>query len=176
MGSIKPIGTIAECYAHAVAVEREAAARYAEFSELMAERGEEATAQLFQSLARFDEEHAGALTRRASELPLPHVATTEHAWVDDAEPEAVSHALLRLMSAHDALRIALDNEERAREFFDGVASRAQDPAARKLAAEMSAEESLHIARLRDALTHTPRPMVWEEHMFPVLSAVVQPTA
>lgn len=176
MGSVKPIGTIAECYAHAVAVEREAAARYAEFSELMAERGEEATAGLFESLARFDDEHAQALTRRAADLRLPRVDATAHAWVDDAEPEDVSHELLRLMSPHDAIRIALDNEERARQFFEGIASEAQDPAARKLAAEMSAEESMHIARLREALARTPPPLVMDEHAFTVLSAVVQPNA
>ncbi|MCK7494757.1 MAG: hypothetical protein MZW92_29255 [Comamonadaceae bacterium] len=37
-----------------MAIEREGAARYAEFAELMDERGEEATAALFERLAQFD--------------------------------------------------------------------------------------------------------------------------
>lgn len=162
MASLSPIGTIAECYAHAMAAEREAAARYAEFADLMSERGEEATAALFERLARFDTQHTEALAARASELALPQVSPVEHRWVDDAPPEAVSHELFQLLTPHHAIRIALSNQERARALFEDVMARATDPEAQRLAAEISSEGSEQIRHLREALAHTPAPVMWNE--------------
>lgn len=168
MGSNKPIGTIAECYAHAVAIEREAAARYAEFAELMAERGEQATAALFEQLAHFDSRQADLLAARASRMTLPRIPSVEHSWVDDAPPEAVSHELLHLMTAHDALEIALRNKQRSQALFEQVATSAEDAEAKNLAAEISADEAEHIRRLREAIARTPTPLVWDERMLETL--------
>ncbi|MBS1137610.1 MAG: hypothetical protein H6R11_1564 [Proteobacteria bacterium] len=168
MGSSKPIGTIAECYAHAVAMEREAATRYAEFAELMAERGEEATAALFEQLARFDARQADLLAERAARMTLPRIPSLEHSWVDDAPPEAVSHEPFHLLTAHDALQIALRNKQRSKALFEQVATSAEDAEAKDLAAEMSVEEAEHIRRLRDAIARTPTPLVWDERMLEAL--------
>ena len=173
MGSIKPIGTIVECYAHAVAIEREGAARYAEFAELMAERGEEATAELFEQLSRFDARHADALSDRAGSMTLPYVSPVTHSWVDDAPPEAVSHELLQLMTPHDALMIALDNEGRSQALFEQVLAVSEDPEAKRVAAEMSAEQAEHIRRLQEALAKAPRPIEWDE-TFHFLAPVINP--
>lgn len=173
MGSIKPIGTTAECYAHAVAIEREAAVRYAEFAELMAERGEEGTAELFEQLARFDAGHAEALAARASSMALPYVSPILHSWVDDAPPEAVSHELLHLMTPHDALKIALDNEGRSKALFEQVIATSGDVEAKNLAAEMSAEEGERIRRLREAFAKAPPPIEWDEETFALISPLIE---
>ncbi len=168
MASMSPIGSIAECYAHAMAIERESAARYAEFAELMAERGEEATAALFERLARFDAQHADALAVRASGLALPRVSPVEHSWVDDAPPEAVSHELFQLLTPHYAIRIALTNEERTQALFEDVMASAGDPDAQCLAAEISAEGTDQIRDLREALARTPAPVLWNEDTLDLL--------
>jgi rubrerythrin len=168
MASMTPIGTIAECYAHAMAIEREGAARYAEFAELMAERGEEATAALFDRLARFDAQHAEALAARASDLTLPRVSPVEHSWVDDAPPEAVSHELFHLLSPHDAISIALSNTQRSQALFEDVMASASDPEAQRLAAEMSADGTEQIRDLRAALARTPAPVRWNEDTLDLL--------
>lgn len=168
MGSSKPIGTIAECYAHAVAIEREAATRYAEFADLMAERGEEATAELFGQLAGFDARQADLLAASAARMTLPRIPSVEHSWVDDAPPEAVSHELFHLMTPHDALDIALRNKQRTKALFEQVVATSHDPEAKELAAAISSDEDEHIRRLRDAIARTPTPLVWDERMLEAL--------
>lgn len=162
MASSKSIGSIADCYAHAMAIRREGAARYAEFAELMAGRGEETTAELFERLADFDARHAAALERRASDLALPPVSPVEHSWIDTAPQEAVSHELLHLLTPHHAISIALENRERSQALFEDAAARAADPEAKRLAAEISADASEQIRHLRDALARTPAPVRWSE--------------
>lgn len=64
MASAAPIGNLAECYANALAIEREAAARSAQFAEYLEDHGELATAELFRRLARFERQHVDELERR----------------------------------------------------------------------------------------------------------------
>jgi rubrerythrin len=60
---MEPIRSAVELYAHAIAVEREAAERYAEFAQRMNDLGEEAVAAVFGRLAGLEAEHLGALER-----------------------------------------------------------------------------------------------------------------
>jgi len=168
MGSSKPIGTIAECYAHAVAIQREAATRYAEFAELMGERGEEGTAALFEQLSRFDAQRADVLTERAGGMGLAGVPPAEHSWVDDAPPEAVSHELFQLMTAYHALDIALRNKQRSLALFEEIVTSAKDQEARDLAARLSADDAEHIRQLQEAIARTPMPLIWDERMLEAL--------
>jgi hypothetical protein len=158
MNAARTSGTSAECYAHAMAVEREAAARCHEFADLMAWRGEEAIADLFERLARDDEEAAAALEHRAARTALPKVPPTAHSWVDDAPAEHVSHEPLHLLSAHDTILIALDNARRARAFFDSLVEIGADADARSIASQMAAENAGRIRCLEQALAKTPRPL------------------
>jgi rubrerythrin len=163
-----PIGNIAECYAHAMAIGREGAARYTEFAELMGERGEEATAALFERLAQFDSRHAETLAARASGLALPRVSTVEHSWVDDAPPESVSHELFQLLTPHHAISIALTNAQRTQALFADVMASNRDPEAQRLAAEISAGGTEQIRHLREALSRTPAPVLWNEDTLDLL--------
>ena len=162
---MKRIGTTAELYAHAIAIEREAAERYAEFSQRMLDLGNEAVAAVFATLARFETEHLIALERRTEGVALPALQTHEYRWLDAGAPETSARELIfRLMTPHDALRIALGAEERAHAFFVQVLITTGDPALRALAREMAADESEHIALVERLLEQEPDPVVdWPSH-------------
>lgn len=118
----------AELYSHAIAVEREAALRYAELACRMAGQGSEEAARLFAEFAALQAMHLTALQRRTQGIP-PADLTSDHSW-----PE------------HDApLANALQAEKDARAFFEQARRVARDPAARAIAQEMIEEENEHIA-------------------------------
>ena len=148
----------------ALAIEREAVQRYAEFSARMADEGNDTVARLFADLAGFEGEHAKALERECEGMALPPIAPTEFAWLDAGAPESAAHDLLfQLMTPHDALEIALAAELRAQAFFEQVLDRVADPRLRDLATEMAQEEQAHAAWVREALARTPDPRVdWEK--------------
>lgn len=141
-----------ELYAHAIAIEREAAERYAELSQRMGDLGHDAVAEAFAVLARHEAEHLDTLLRRTEGVPVPALAPGEFAWIDAGPPETAARELvLRLLSPRQALEIALGAERRAQAFFEGVMLRADDPALRALAREMAAEEGEHIALIEAML-------------------------
>jgi len=59
-----PIQSVAELYAHAIAIEREAAERYAELAGRMQDEGRDDLARVFNLLARLESEHLEALEAR----------------------------------------------------------------------------------------------------------------
>ena len=151
-----PIRKKEDLLAHAIAIEREAAERYTELGERMAEMGNDTVAQLFLRLARLEKEHQQELERRAAGLTLPRVAPGEYAWIDKGAPETASHDLvLKLLTPQVALRIALEAEVRAAGFFESARKQAPDPALADLAAAMAAEEGVHIAWVKSAIRRTP---------------------
>ncbi|HEY8252392.1 MAG TPA: ferritin family protein [Burkholderiales bacterium] len=159
-----PIRTAPELYAHAIAIEREAAERYAEFAERMNDLGNVALAELFGRLAEIEAEHLDSLLRRTRGVALPHPSTTAYQWLDAAAPETAARELVfRLMTPRHALEIALAGEKRAQAFFERVLITADDPALRALAREMAAEEQEHVRLVERLLERTPDPNVdWEE--------------
>lgn len=157
------IGTPNELYAHAIAIEREAAERYAEFAERMDDLGNEATAEVFATLALYEAEHLEALLRRTAGVELPESKENEFSWLDDGPPETAARELVyRLLTPRQALLIALSAERRAQAFFEHVLMTAQDPALRALAREMAADEQEHIALIERLLERTPEPATGAE--------------
>lgn len=151
-----PIRTPAELYAHAIAIEREAADTYADFAKRMDDFGNEEVAKLFRTLAVFEAEHLGTLEARTAGVAVPKIAPGEYAWLDAGAPETVARELVyRLLTPRQALAIALEAERRAHQFFADVRATAEDPALRALAQEMAAEELGHIAMVERALERTP---------------------
>jgi len=154
---MRPIESPAELYAHAIAIEQEAAARYSELAERMADEGREDLARVFDMLARAEAEHLDALERRARGIALPEIAAGAYAWLDAGAPETAARELIwRLMTPRHALAIALHAERRALAFFEKVFWMAQDPALRALAREMAAEEREHVALVSQMLDGTPQ--------------------
>jgi rubrerythrin len=149
-----------EMLAHAIAIEREAAARYAELGERMGDLGNDLVAELFLRLAKLEKDHEQELLRRAAGLNLPALSRGEYAWLDDGSPERAPHDLvLNLLTPHSALQIALQAEERAAAFFESARKQAADPALAVMAAEMAAEEGVHIAWVKSAIRRTPNPVI-----------------
>lgn len=153
---MKAIRSSLELYAHAIAIEREAAERYMEFAQRMDDLGNEAVAAVFATLARFETEHLVALERRTDGVSLPELQTNDYRWLDAGAPETPARELVfRLMTPRGALAIALEAEKRAQTFFEGVLMTAEDPALRGLAREMAAEESEHVMLIERLLKGTP---------------------
>jgi rubrerythrin len=151
-----PIRSPAELYAHAIAIEREAAERYAELAEHMADLGNDEVAELFRRLAVFEAEHLDTLEGRTAGVDVPKFNPGEYAWLDAGAPETVARELVfRLLTPRAALEIALQAERRAQQFFAEVKVTADDPALRALAQEMALEEQGHIAMVEQALARTP---------------------
>jgi len=150
------IGTTAALYAHAIAIEREAVERYAEFAARMSDLGNEDVARLFTALARTETDHLKKLEAQAGSLALPAIDGIEHAWLDSGSPEAPARELVyRTMGPREALSIALASEQRAQALFLRVQRLAQHPALQSLAQEMAFEESSHVALIEQALALTP---------------------
>lgn len=158
------VRSVPELYAHALAIEREATARYQEFAERMADEGNDHVATLFRSLAAFESEHVNQLLEATRKMQLPEIPAGEYAWLDAGAPETAAHDFVfRLMTPHDALEIALEAEQRARRFFDEVYETATDALLRDLALDMAREEDDHVAWVERALATNPDPHIdWEK--------------
>jgi rubrerythrin len=139
---VPPIRSAAELYAHAIAIEREAAQRYGELAGRMLELGHQALAEVLDGLAQFEGEHLLALERRTAGMALPAVTPGEFRWLDGAAPESLPGGAT--LTTRQALALALHAERRAQAFFENVCMTAEDPALRRLAQEMALEESAHI--------------------------------
>ena len=147
-----------ELYAHAIAIEREAAQRYGEFAERMDDEGREELADVFGLLARVEAEHLQTLLARTEDIALPAIAEDRYKWLDSGAPETPARELVyRLMTPRHALAIALHAERRAQAFFDHVYWTSSDPALRALAKEMAAEEREHVSMVSKMLGDTPEP-------------------
>ncbi|MBV8033152.1 MAG: ferritin family protein [Betaproteobacteria bacterium] len=156
-----PPRSAAELYAHAIEIEREAAERYGEFAERMADLGNDAAAELFGRLADFEAEHLEELRRRTREVEVPKLGAGQYRWLDAAAPETAARELVfRLLTPRQALLIALAAERRAEAFFEHVMAMADDPALRALAREMAAEEQEHVALVERVLEGTPAELDW----------------
>jgi rubrerythrin len=157
---VNEIRSVPELYACALAIEREAAERYADFSQRMADLGNDAVAEVFASLAAFESEHLDELERRTRGIVLPQPAA-EWRWLESGAPEPAARELVyRVMTPRHALEIALAAEKRAQAFFEGALLRAGDAALESLAREMAAEEQEHVAMVERLLDHTPVPVDW----------------
>ena len=157
---MRRIASTAELYAHAIAVEREAAARYSEFAERMDDLGNEAAAAVFGTLARLEAEHLDELLKRTEGMDLPWLGAHEYAWLDAAAPETAARELVfRLMTPRHALEIALAGEKRAAAYFESIVLTADDAMLRALATEMATDEADHIVMLEKLLERTPSAIV-----------------
>ena len=153
---MKFIESAAELYAHAIAIEREAAERYGEFAERMRDEGREALADVFGLLARVEQEHLETLLSRTEGIALPAIAEDRYKWLDSGAPETPARELFyRLMTPRHALTVALHAEQRAHAFFEHVYWTSSDPALRALAKEMAAEEREHVDMVSKMLGDTP---------------------
>jgi rubrerythrin len=147
----QPIATIEEFYSHALAIEREAAERYAEYADWFATRSDSLT-QLCKRLAALEREHFEELAAACADFELPEVGLGQYRWLEQDSPEALAREFVyRVASPRQLLEIALAAELRAQAFFVWIARTAPQRSVRELAAIMAAEEGEHVTWVREAI-------------------------
>jgi len=137
-----------ELFSYSLLLEREAARRYAELERFLRGHGASALAAEFEKLGREEREQYEIIALGTAGRALPELAGWELGWYFGGEAVSDSPAP---RSVHDALGIALGFERRTQSFYNDVATNARADAVRAFAAEMSADEQRHIARLEALL-------------------------
>ena len=161
---LEPIGSVEEFYAHALAIEFEAAKSYREFRAHFADRGEDVLAGLCANLAHFEQEHYELLLEKAEDLELPDLPIDRYRWLESGPPESGEHDLIfRVATPRQLLEIALKAERNARRFFEWVAGTTTDTGVQALAEAMAREETEHVQWVMKALEYVRADGVdWEK--------------
>ncbi len=160
---IARVGSADELLAVAVALEREAAARYRGLSARMARQGDTSMAAQFAVLAGMEDRHAGNVAERGQAL-LGHAPALRSAGWDLPPTYDEEEARGATLGAYQALAFAVRNEERAFVFYTYVAAEAEDPEVRALAEKLARDELEHAALLRHhrrRAFHSERPVAAE---------------
>lgn len=153
-----PSFDVASFLAHALAFENEAAERYDELADSMEVHNNHEVAQLFRRMAGFSRMHADAVKGRAGSVELPHFKPWEYQWTGAEGPEVTPVERTHyLMTPYHCLTLALHNEQRGRDFYQGVVDGSSDPEVKRLAKQMAEEEQEHVLVLEDWLARTPEP-------------------
>ncbi|HET9764613.1 MAG TPA: ferritin family protein [Casimicrobiaceae bacterium] len=149
--------TLAELMALALAMEREAAQRYAEFADAMEIHNNLEVADLFRKMAAIETGHVKAILAQMEWRDPPAVASD--AWLDAIEgPETPrGDEVHYLMQPWHALAIALACEERAERFYERLARMATQASVRDAARELQREESEHVALVRRWMEKVEKP-------------------
>jgi rubrerythrin len=132
------------------AMEQESINRYALLAELMAQRGEAATAAAFRAMRDEERAHAEAVARLAGRLHETVPPPGEFAWrlppdLADSWDEIAGSALL---TPYRAFALAVENEQRAFTFYSYLAARAVDDRVMNEAERLAGEELRHAALMR----------------------------
>ena len=155
-GASRPVlATASELYAEALALETEAADRYADLADQMETHNNREVAGLFRKLADIEARHAAALRGRAG-VSLVGAGGGSRLLNERPETAPLGEAHYLMTPAH-ALQLALAGEERAEAFFRGLARTGADAEVRRLAAAFADEEHEHIELLRAWLAKYPAP-------------------
>lgn len=150
------IRTVEEFYAHALAIEHEAAERYAEFEAYYRGRGEEVLAGLCANIGRLEGEHFRELVAASRHLQLPAIDPGAYKWLEAISPEAPARELFyRVAGPAHLLEVALQGELNAFAFFQHVALTSDNPEVCTLARQMAEEEKEHVVWVRNALEYQP---------------------
>jgi rubrerythrin len=137
-----------ELFSYSLVLEREAARRYTELEGYLRGRGADELADELEKLGREEQEQYEIINLGTAGRELPKVAGWELGWYFDGEDLKAVHVP---RTPGEALVIALAFERRSQAFYNDVAANARADAVRAFAAEMSADEQRHIARLEALL-------------------------
>lgn len=150
--------SMAELLVHALVIELEAVQSYLELAEQMKECGNDAVADLFAKMAEYEQEHADKIREQAGDIKLPELAPWEYRWPGFEPPENIDTAGIHyLMTPHQALKLALENELNAMAFFEDIASNNPDARVCSLAEEFAEDERQHVAWMQEWLAKYPPP-------------------
>jgi rubrerythrin len=144
------ITSVGELLVHALELESESVLRYEELADSMEVHHNPEVEALFRKLAEFSARHAESVRRRAQGVDLPEIAPWDFKWSCPGSPESDcgQDGVSYLMSALQALELALHNESRGYDFYSQVATSSPDQEVCRLAAEIAEEEAEHVDLLR----------------------------
>ncbi len=144
--------------ASAFVIKREAAARYREFAAILADHGNDSTADLLDCLAAIESDNAMRLDKNGACMQIPIIDSREYAWLDpDASKPKASAFIFGMMTPRMALEIALHAKQRVKAFFERMRGESRDTPVRMLAVDLARSEQSHIDVLTDALEQLPSP-------------------
>lgn len=150
--------TIEALMAQALAMEREAVARYAELADMMEVHNNAEVAALFRRMAEIEGRHVAQIRSEMGGADETEVPREPGAWGRAEAPETVPlDEMHYLMHPWHALQLALAAEQRAVNFFDALARTTTSDAVRRAAETMRAEEQEHVELVRTWLQRTPKP-------------------
>jgi rubrerythrin len=146
--------SLAELYAHSLAMEREAVQRFDELARYMRDTGTDHLAEEFERIAKEEREQYELIEGGTAERVLPSLLPWEYAWHYTGRPG--EEAARRLPgSPHEAIALALRVSRRAETFYSDVAENAPDTAVSAFAALMANDEQRHVDRLERLLVREP---------------------
>lgn len=154
--------------AHALAIEEEAAERYAVFADQMETTNNPDVATLFREMERLECEHARHIEEMIGSSDVARLNPWELDWGDGDAPEAVDFSDTHyLMTPHQALTLVLKAEKRAVKFFSAIAKGKADADVKRMASEFAKEEKEHVKWVKKWRKKYPPPGEdWAEDMDP----------
>jgi len=148
--------TLPQFLAHAIALEDEAAERYAELADMMEAHNNLDTAGVFKEMSKFSSLHGNEIRERCKGVTLPKLMSWQYRWKTPPEvggDDGVSY----LMTPYHALHYARENEIRGMQFYRQAATESTDAEVKRLGREFADEESEHVVALDKWIERTPRP-------------------
>ena len=157
------IADIADLLQHALVIETEAAERYRSLGHQMAVHNSPHIARIFEKMADIEGRHAAEIEARLRGLSPPDRKPWEYAWGDAASPEAGGDEEAHyMMTARQALEMVLEAEQRAYDFYRGLAKTVRDREIKALVDEFATEEKEHVALVENLLAKEPyTPADWD---------------
>ena len=156
--AVKAPRTLNEFMTLALAMETEAAERYAEFADAMEMHNNLEVAALFRKMANIEGKHATQIMAEMGWKEPPAMPPGRATWEGFEAPEtAPGDEVHYLMQPYHALQLALQSEERAALFFARLARAATVGTVRKAALELEAEEREHVELVKAWLAKVPKP-------------------
>ncbi len=148
----------------AYAMEVEAAERYSGLTEQMRAVNNDAVATVFEKLAFVEGRHGAEIAEQLIAKGATPDPDTVYDWQSPEGPETAAFEDIHyLMTAEQALRLALHNERRAADYFADLCALDLDDETRALAEEFADEERAHVALVEDLLAKTaPTPTDWSD--------------
>jgi rubrerythrin len=149
--------TLEDFMKQALAMELEAAQRYAEFADAMEIHNNREVAEMFRKMAKIEGKHAEQIMAEMGWKQMPAMAAVA-AWEGFEGPETTpADEIHYLMRPWHVLQLALANEERAERFFARLARLATVPSVRKAALELQDEEREHVELILAWIKKVPQP-------------------
>lgn len=148
MGSaVSPVVSLRDLLARALAMRREASARYRKLAVEPSVRAVPGVARVFSRLAVIEAEQASRIERDLPDLDVGTILAEQVAWVEPVRPAPPGGS----MSLEDALETARYNERGMRAIFEHVAATSPNEAVRIRALEFALAESRHLSTIEEVV-------------------------